>query len=142
VSQKFFDGPYRFDAPDLLVGWEGGYRNSWECAVGQVTTEIVSDNTRSWSGDHCVDPDIVPGVFLCNRPITAEQPRLIDIPATTLRLFGQPIPRYMQGQMILPEDGSRGAVEGMIDPTSLEQSGAAPGALVFPPEESRASAES
>ena len=145
ISQKFFDGPYRFDAPDLLVGWEGGYRNSWECAVGQVTEDVVTDNTRSWSGDHCVDPDIVPGVFLCNRAITAEQPRLVDIPATTMRLFGQPIPRYMQGRMILAESGEPAEVAGMLDPTTLEQSGAAPGALIFPPEpesEARASARS
>ena len=32
-----FDGPVRLDAPDLLIGYEGGYRNSWECATGAVT---------------------------------------------------------------------------------------------------------
>ncbi len=135
ISQEFFDGPYRFDAPDLLMGWEGGYRNSWECAVGQVTEEIFDDNTRSWSGDHCVDPDLVPGVFLCNRPILEEKPRLIDIPATVMKLFGQEIPSYMQGKMILPATPAEGTVKGMLDPTSLPQSGAAPGALIFPPEE-------
>ncbi len=131
VSQQFFRGPYRFDAPDLLVGWEGGYRFSWECATGQVTETVFSDNDRSWSGDHCVDPSIVPGVFLCNRTISAENPRLIDIPASVLRLFGQEIPRYMQGEMIFPEESQEGSVRGMLDPASLEQSGAAPGALVL-----------
>jgi hypothetical protein len=38
----------------------------------------------------------------------------------------------MQGQMIFPEDGSEGPVRGMLDPTSLAQSGAAPGARIFP----------
>ena len=132
VSHQFFGGPYRFDAPDLLIGWEGGYRHSWECATGQVTEEVFSDNTRSWSGDHCVDPSIVPGVFLCNRSIAAEQPRLIDIPASVLRLFGQAIPGYMQGETIFPEDGAEGAVRGMLDARELSQSGAAPGAMVFP----------
>jgi predicted AlkP superfamily phosphohydrolase/phosphomutase len=143
VSQEFFRGPYRFDAPDLLVGWEGGYRHSWECATGQVSEEVFGDNDRSWSGDHCVDPSIVPGVFLCNRAIATESPRLVDIPASVLRLFGQEIPGYMQGEMILPEDGSEGSVRGMLDPTSLRQSGAAPGALIFPePSERRASSQS
>ncbi|MDJ0869327.1 MAG: alkaline phosphatase family protein [Myxococcota bacterium] len=144
VSQQFFRGPYRFDAPDLLVGWEGGYRHSWECATGQVTENVFSDNDRSWSGDHCVDPSIVPGVFLCNRAIAAEQPRLVDIPASVLRLFGQEIPGYMQGEMIFPEDATEGDVKGMLDPTSLPQSGAAPGALIFPPAEDarRASGQS
>jgi predicted AlkP superfamily phosphohydrolase/phosphomutase len=132
VSQQFFRGPYRFDAPDLLVGWEGGYRNSWECAVGQVTDAVFSDNTRSWSGDHCVDPSVVPGIFYCNRPICEESPRLVDVPATVMRLFGQPIPGYMQGRMLLAENGSEAGVRGMLDPATLDQRGAAPGALVFP----------
>jgi predicted AlkP superfamily phosphohydrolase/phosphomutase len=142
VSQQFFRGPYRFDAPDLLVGWEGGYRNSWECATGQVTEETFCDNTRSWSGDHCVDPSIVPGVFFCNRAITEENPRLVDIPASILRLFGQEIPGYMQGQMIFPEEPSDATVRGMLDPTVLSQSGAAPGAMIFPAPERKASGQS
>jgi len=142
MSQTFFDGPYRFDAPDLLVGWEGGYRNSWECAVGQVTEEVIIDNTRSWSGDHCVDPDIVPGIFFCNRAINTETPRLVDIPATVLRLFGQEIPKYMQGRMIIPEGSDAASASGMLDPTVLEQSGAAPGALIFPREARKASGQS
>ncbi len=142
MSQQYFDGPYRFDAPDLLVGWEGGYRNSWECAVGQVTEEAITDNTKSWSGDHCVDPDIVPGVFFCDRAINTETPRLIDIPATIMKLFGQKIPSYMQGQMLLPVKPEDGSAKGMLDPAMLEQSGAAPGALIFPPEERKASGQS
>ncbi len=142
IAHEYFDGPYRFDAPDLLMGWEGGYRHSWECAVGQVTEEAFTDNTKSWSGDHCVDPDIVPGVFFCNRSIAEEHPRLVDIPATVMKLFGQEIPGYMQGKMILPDSSAAGTVAGMLDPTTLPQSGAAPGALIFPKEEPQASAQS
>jgi len=122
-----FDGPYRLDAPDLLIGYEGGYRNSWECATGSVTTSVFSDNTRSWSGDHCVDPDIVPGVFFCNRRIATERPRLIDIPLSVIELFGQKRARYMQGEMIFAPDAKVG---GSFDPRRLDQSGAAPGARV------------
>ena len=142
VSQQFFRGPYRFDAPDLLVGWDGGYRNSWECAVGQVTEQVFADNTKSWSGDHCVDPSIVPGVFFCNRAIVAESPRLIDVPASVLRLFGQQVPGYMQGRMLFAEGSAAAPARGMLDPTTLSQSGAAPGALVFPRAERRASGQS
>ena len=142
VSHQFFRGPYRFDAPDLLIGWEGGYRHSWECATGQVTETVFTDNARSWSGDHCVDPSIVPGVLLCNRAINTESPRLVDIPASVLRLFGQPIPGYMQGEMIFAERGARGEVAGMLDPASLAQSGAAPGARIFPEPGRRASSGS
>jgi len=48
----------------------------------------------------------------------------------------------MQGRMILPEAGDDASVSGMLDPTTLEQSGAAPGALIFPPEERQASGQS
>ena len=124
------DGPYRYDAPDLLVGYEGGYRNSWECATGSVTDAVFSDNTKSWSGDHCVDPDIVPGVFFCNRAITIERPHIADIPTSVLRLFGQSPGRQMQGRMIFAADGGAATVAGPLDPATLAQSGSAPGALV------------
>jgi predicted AlkP superfamily phosphohydrolase/phosphomutase len=127
ASYETFDGPYRLDAPDLLIGYEGGYRNSWECATGAVTTSVFSDNTKSWSGDHCVDPDIVPGVFFCNRPIAAERPRLIDIPVSVVELFGQKRARYMQGEMIFA-DGA--AVAGPVAPERIVQSGVAPGARI------------
>lgn len=126
-----FDGPYRLDSPDLLVGYEGGYRNSWECATGATTETVFSDNTKSWSGDHCVDPDIVPGVFFCNRKLAVDKPRLVDIPATVMGLFGQPVPKYMQGRQILAQSGATEVFGGMLDPATLEQSGAAPGAKVF-----------
>jgi len=127
ATNETFDGPYRLDAPDLLIGYEGGYRNSWECATGAVTASVFSDNTRSWSGDHCVDPDIVPGVFFCNRRITTEQPRLVDIPLSIIELFGQKRAHYMQGEMIFAKDAR---VAGSFDPARLEQSGAAPGARI------------
>jgi hypothetical protein len=106
-----------------------------------VTESVFNDNDRSWSGDHCVDPSIVPGVFLSNRAIETEAPRLVDVPASVLRLFGQEVPGYMQGKMIFPEDASAGSVSGMLDPTSLSQSGAAPGALIFPARQRRAGGE-
>jgi predicted AlkP superfamily phosphohydrolase/phosphomutase len=127
ATWKTFEGPYRLDAPDLLIGFEGGYRSSWECATGAVTNAVFTDNTRSWSGDHCVDPDIVPGVFLCNRRIATERPRLIDVPASIVGLFGLPRPRHMQGEMLFEREAGVG---GSFDPKRLDQSGAAPGARV------------
>ena len=132
------DGPYRYDAPDLLVGYEGGYRNSWECATGAVTPEVFSDNTKSWSGDHCVDPEIVPGVFFCNRAIDVERPHIADISVSVLRLFGQTPGRHMQGRMIFAEPGKPATVAGLLDPACLTQSGSAPGALMHRAEASDA----
>jgi hypothetical protein len=40
----------------------------------------------------------VPGVLFCNRKIEAQDPALIDIAPTALRLFGVEPPPYMDGR--------------------------------------------
>ncbi|MEW6145383.1 MAG: alkaline phosphatase family protein [Thermodesulfobacteriota bacterium] len=96
-------GPYKHDAPDLLVGYNAGYRSSWTCAVGRVTEDVFEDNTKHWSGDHCVDPKIVPGVIFSNRRIAKENPHLNDMAPTVLKLFGVGIPNYMKGKPLFDE---------------------------------------
>ena len=66
------------------------------------------------------------------RPLRTESPRLVDIPYSVMKLFGHEPPRYMQGRMIFPSGAEQPAARGMLDPRVLSQSGAAPGALVFP----------
>jgi predicted AlkP superfamily phosphohydrolase/phosphomutase len=103
-AQKVYRGPYKDQAPDLIVGYERGYRVSWEAAIGKTTTEIFHDNTKAWSGDHCVDPSVVPGVLFCNRPIESEHPRLLDLGPTVLDLFGIKTPDYMDGKPLTVGD--------------------------------------
>jgi predicted AlkP superfamily phosphohydrolase/phosphomutase len=103
-------GPYKHDAPDLLVGYNAGYRSSWTCAVGRVTEHVFEDNTKHWSGDHCVDPKIVPGVIFSNRKIVKENPHLTDMAPTVMKLFGVGIPGYMKGKPLFDE--ASGVVNG------------------------------
>jgi len=98
LAQHAYRGPYKDQAPDVIVGYERGYRVSWEAAIGRTTRQIFHDNTKAWSGDHCVDPSVVPGVLFCDRPIETERPRLLDIGPTVLELFGIPVPDYMDGK--------------------------------------------
>jgi bisphosphoglycerate-independent phosphoglycerate mutase (AlkP superfamily) len=58
---------------------------------------VFEDNTKAWSGDHCIDPRLVPGVFFCSRQIEKSDPALIDIAPTALHLFGVEIPRHIEG---------------------------------------------
>ena len=95
---KVYQGPYKEEAPDLIVGYNRGYRASWETAIGQITDKIFHDNTKAWSGDHCIDPALVPGVLFCNRSINTEHPGLIDIGPTVLNMFGVQIPTYIDGK--------------------------------------------
>lgn len=99
-SAKVYNGPYKTHAPDLIIGYERGYRVSWEAANGQTSREIFHANTRAWSGDHCVDPSVVPGVLFCSQPLTTDFPRLLDIAPTVLNLFGIEAPAYMDGKVL------------------------------------------
>jgi len=100
LTRAMHSGPYADAAPELLIGYHRGYRHSWECATGSVTKDVIGDNTRSWSGDHCVDPRLVPGVFWCNRKIENSSPALIDMAPSVLDLFGVEVPAYMQGRAL------------------------------------------
>lgn len=96
-AQEVYRGPYKDNAPDLIVGYNKGYRASWETAVGQVTDKVLHENTKAWSGDHCIDRSLVPGVLFCNREIATANPRLMDIGPTVLEMFGVSVPAYMDG---------------------------------------------
>ncbi len=95
---KAYRGPYKENAPDLIVGYAGGYRISWDAAVGRTSREVFHDNKKAWSGDHCVDPSVVPGILFSNHQITSKAPRLLDLAPTILEQFGCPVPDYMDGQ--------------------------------------------
>ena len=100
-SDSLYKGPYLNAAPDLIVGYAEGYRASWDAAVGKITANVFEDNEKAWSGDHCVDPHLVPGVLFCNREIAAADPGIEDMAPTALDLFGIPIPSYMEGKPVL-----------------------------------------
>jgi predicted AlkP superfamily phosphohydrolase/phosphomutase len=100
-ADEIFKGPYRDNAPDLLLGYHEGYRVSWDSAIGRITGEIVEDNTKSWGADHCVDPRIVPGVLFSNIALNTERHSIMDIGPTILELFGINTPEYMDGKSIL-----------------------------------------
>ncbi len=61
---------------------------------------LFEDNTKAWSGDHGVDPRIVPGVVFCNQELHDEDPALIDIAPTALDLFGVRPPAHMDGKSL------------------------------------------
>lgn len=99
-----YSGPYLENAPDLLIGYNAGCRASWDCATGVVAGPVFEDNVKPWSGDHCIDPRLVPGVFFCNRHVETADPALIDIAPTALALFGIDPPAYMDGRPLAVSD--------------------------------------
>jgi predicted AlkP superfamily phosphohydrolase/phosphomutase len=86
-------------APDLIVGYAPGYRASWETALGELSTEVITDNDDAWIGDHCMAAEAVPGVLASNRKFSLRDPQLKDLTVTILQEYG-----------ILPEPKMKGRV--------------------------------
>ena len=100
--ETIYRGPYVDEAPDLLVhfalhAFAGGYRGSWTTALGGLGRGHFEDNTARWAGDHIVDPALVPGVLLMNRPFRTKSPRLEDLAPTLLQSLGVPPAPAMEG---------------------------------------------
>jgi hypothetical protein len=75
-------------APDLVLGYAGGTRVSNESALGGVPPGVLVDNTSEWSGDHCMDPDAVPGILLTNRRLRQPAAALDQLAGSVLAEFG------------------------------------------------------
>jgi predicted AlkP superfamily phosphohydrolase/phosphomutase len=112
-ADEIYKGPYAKHAPELIVGYAPGWRACWQGARGIVAAEVFSDNDKAWSGDHCIDPEAVPGVVFSNHPLGGEEQkaRIIDIGPTVLDLFGIPAPRHMDGESLVGADGEKKKVK-------------------------------
>jgi len=99
-ADAIYSGPYIDRAPDLVVGYHEGYRTAWGAAVGETGGPVFEANDRPWSGDHCVDPPLVPGILFANRPIDSADPGIEDMAPSFLRLFGVDPPGWMEGKPV------------------------------------------
>lgn len=100
-AARSYKGIYKDEAPDLIVGYHPGYRVSWDSITGTVEAAVFSDNMKAWSGDHHVDPELVPGVLFTNKKLTKDAPHITDLAPTVLALFGVKAPAYMEGEVIV-----------------------------------------
>jgi hypothetical protein len=88
-------------APDILVGYHGGYRSSDEAVLGKFPEGIFSDRTNKWSADHCMDPRVVPGTLVSNWRCKTDSPGLWDMAPSILAAFGLSTPPGMTGKACL-----------------------------------------
>ena len=100
LSSEAYQGAYAGDGPDLIVGYNRGYRAGWQTILGALPPEEIEDNSNPWSGDHCMDYSLVPGVLLSNRKIAAATPALTDIAPTILAEFGIAKAKGMIGESV------------------------------------------
>jgi predicted AlkP superfamily phosphohydrolase/phosphomutase len=99
-SREIYKGEYADQAPDIILGYAYGYRVSDQTALGEAPEEIIEDNMDRWSGDHCMDPSVVPGILFTNRKTDNSEPALTDLAPTILAEFGIAAPGDMDGSNI------------------------------------------
>ncbi len=100
-SKDIYSGPFMDLAPDILVGYDSGYRCSDEAVLGQFPEGILSDRTNNWAADHCMDPRVVPGTLLTNWKCNGKEPGLWDLAPSIINAFGIPVPKEMTGKALL-----------------------------------------
>jgi len=86
--EEIFWGDYAVQSPDLYIGFNKGYRASWQTALGAVPKELIEDNLKKWSGSHLFDPKLIPGILFSNKKITRQDPSIYDITPTVLKTCG------------------------------------------------------
>ena len=100
-GKELYRGKYANEAPDLILGFNPGYRASWKTALGTYEHEVLADNRDKWSGDHSMDVNSVPGVLLSNRKITTDEPALVDLAPSILGEYGISPPPGTEGKAVL-----------------------------------------
>jgi predicted AlkP superfamily phosphohydrolase/phosphomutase len=100
LADEVYSGARGPETPDLIAGYARGYRCSSASGLGKIAPQAIEDNEGKWSGDHCIDRTVVPGILLANKPIRAQRPALPDVTAGVLAEFGLRAPDDMQGNSI------------------------------------------
>jgi len=98
---QVYSGPYADESPDLIVNFCEGYRSSWGTALGGIPAGWFEDNSKKWSGDHIIDPQLVPGVLFMNRPFRTSDADLRNMAPTILDALGVPKSEVMEGGSLL-----------------------------------------
>jgi predicted AlkP superfamily phosphohydrolase/phosphomutase len=101
LASEVFHGERIAEAPDLVVGYNQGYAGSDPSTLGEITEAVLEDNTSRWSGNHLIDPRLVPGVLLMNGPIAAGEHDLTDVTVSILDYYGLPPAPGMVGTSFL-----------------------------------------
>jgi predicted AlkP superfamily phosphohydrolase/phosphomutase len=102
LRDEIYAGNQVENAEDLILGFNAGYRVGWQTTLGGAPPATIEDNTQKWSGDHCsFDPSIVKGIVFCSRPISVDDPNIMDFGPTILSLMGVAKNPGMDGKVIL-----------------------------------------
>ncbi len=97
-ASKIYHGQAIAQAPDMILGYARGYGPANASVEGSWTETLLTDRLDGFTGSHCVDSELVPGVCFSTRELTVETARLEDMAPTVLLEFAQNRPARMAGR--------------------------------------------
>ncbi|MEK6934949.1 MAG: alkaline phosphatase family protein [Nanoarchaeota archaeon] len=100
-TEEIYQGDYTTNGPDIVIGFNPGFRISWQNAIGGTTKEIFSDNTKKWKADHIIDPEFVPGIFFSNFKIEETNLDQKDLAPTVLSIFNITPSDKLEGKSLI-----------------------------------------
>jgi len=100
LKEKLYQGRYFDKAPDLIIGYNAGYHASRSAILGGASDEVLENSEEKWKGTHFVDAGLVPGALFTNRKINKNNPDMLDILPTILKLFNIPKSKEMTGESL------------------------------------------
>ncbi len=103
LRDEIYQGDAAAGSPDLVIGFDAHYGASDDTALGLVPCEgtpLIEDNENYWSGNHLMDPEVVPGILVTNLPVKKKDPTLCDLTATLLHHFDLKIPEEVVGSPV------------------------------------------
>jgi bisphosphoglycerate-independent phosphoglycerate mutase (AlkP superfamily) len=104
LRERLFSGSEINHAGDIVVAFKEGYRVSWQTALGGFPENVIDDNMKKWSADHCtVEPNITGGILISNIPfrLPPDGPSIMDLAPTILEHFGVAAPKEMDGKSLM-----------------------------------------
>ncbi len=101
-AKDVYSGPYTDKAPDLQLGFAEGYRTAGSTMLGGIPPTLITNNMKNWSGDHSASAmEETSGILFVNRPLTKEDPAIVDIAVTVLDFFNIPKLPEMEGSSFI-----------------------------------------
>jgi predicted AlkP superfamily phosphohydrolase/phosphomutase len=95
--EQLYNGALTTRAPDLVIGFNNGFRGSWQSAVGGLNDEIIAKNDKLWQRDHIIDPSFVEATLITNFEVGTEV-HAYDLAPTVLTLLGVDVPDAIEGR--------------------------------------------
>lgn len=84
-KEEIFHGNLSLYSPDILIGYNPGFRGSPDGGLGGWKAEGLEPNRDHWASDHCFDAERVPGSLFYSGDLSGyAQPSFRNIPALAI----------------------------------------------------------